>query len=130
MSSDPANREYRIRISVESAYLDSESDPEDERFVFSYTVTIENLGNASAQLLNRHWIIIDGNGREQEVKGEGVVGEQPLIEPGTGYQYTSGTMLETPVGIMQGSYQMLGSDGLLFDAEIKPFTLAIPRVLH
>ena len=96
----------------------------------SYTVTIENLGNTPAQLLNRHWIIIDGNGREQEVKGEGVVGEQPLIEPGTGYQYTSGTMLETPVGIMQGSYQMLGSNGLLFDAEIKPFTLAIPRVLH
>ena len=130
MSSDPANEEYRIRISVESAYLDSESDPDDERFVFSYTVTIENLGNTPAQLLNRHWIIIDGNGREQEVKGEGVVGEQPLIEPGTGYQYTSGTMLETPVGIMQGSYQMLGSNGLLFDAEIKPFTLAIPRVLH
>lgn len=130
MSSDPGSEEYRIRISVESAYLDSESDPDDERFVFSYTVTIENLGNTSAQLLNRHWVIIDGNGREQEVKGEGVVGEQPLIEPGTGYQYTSGTMLETPVGIMQGSYQMLGSDGLLFDAEIKPFTLAIPRVLH
>jgi len=130
MSSDPANEEYRIRISVESAYLDSESDPDDERFVFSYTVTIENLGNTSAQLLNRHWIIIDGNGREQEVKGEGVIGEQPLIEPGTGYQYTSGTMLETPVGIMQGSYQMLGSNGLMFDAEIKPFTLAIPRVLH
>jgi len=130
MSSDSASEEYRIRISVESAYLDSESDPDDERFVFSYTVTIENLGNTSAQLLNRHWIIIDGNGREQEVKGEGVVGEQPLIEPGTGYQYTSGTMLETPVGIMQGSYQMLGSNGLLFDAEIKPFTLAIPRVLH
>jgi len=130
MSSDSASEEYRIRISVESAYLDSESDPDDERFVFSYTVTIENLGNTSAQLLNRHWLIIDGNGREQEVKGEGVVGEQPLIEPGTGYQYTSGTMLETPVGIMQGSYQMLGSNGLLFDAEIKPFTLAIPRVLH
>lgn len=130
MSSDPASEEYRIRISVESAYLDTESDPDDERFVFSYTVTIENLGNNAAQLLNRHWVIIDGNGREQEVKGEGVVGEQPLIEPGTGYQYTSGTMLETPVGIMQGSYQMLGKDGLLFDAEIKPFTLAIPRVLH
>ncbi len=130
MSSEPASEEYKIRISVESAYLDTESDPDDERFVFSYTVTIENLGNTAAQLLNRHWIIIDGNGREQEVKGEGVVGEQPLIEPGTGYQYTSGTMLETPVGIMQGSYQMQGSDGLLFDAEIKPFTLAIPRVLH
>ena len=130
MSSQQPTEEYLIRVSVESAYLDSESDPDDERYVFSYTVTIENLGSLAAQLLNRHWIIVDGNGRSQEVKGEGVVGEQPRIEPGTGYQYTSGTMLETPVGIMQGTYQMLGNDGLLFDAEIKPFTLAIPRVLH
>lgn len=130
MSSIEPPEQYQIRISVESAYLDTESDPDDDRYVFSYTVTIENTGNLAAQLLNRHWVIIDGNGQSQEVKGEGVVGEQPLIEPGTGYQYTSGTMLETPVGIMQGSYQMLGKDGLLFDAEIKPFTLAIPRVLH
>lgn len=130
MSNLEPPEQYQIRITVESNYLDTESDPEDDRYVFSYTVTIENIGNLAAQLLNRHWIIVDGNGESQEVKGEGVVGEQPLIEPGTGYQYTSGTMLETPVGIMQGSYQMLGKDGLLFDAEIKPFTLAIPRVLH
>jgi len=119
-----------IRIKVKTAYLDSESDPDDARYVFAYTVTIENLGDTGAQLLNRHWIIMDGNGKEQEVKGEGVVGEQPVINPGTGYQYTSGTMLETPVGIMQGSYEMLDDDGNTFDAEIKPFTLAIPRVLH
>lgn len=121
---------YQFRISVETAYLDSESDPDDSRYVFSYTVTIENIGNAVAQLLNRHWIITDGNGKAEEVRGEGVVGEQPSIEPDTGYQYTSGTMMETPVGIMQGSYQMVGADGLLFDVEIEPFTLAIPRVLH
>jgi len=120
----------QIKIKVKTAYLDSESDPDESRYVFAYTVTIENFGDTSAQLLNRHWIIIDGNGEQQEVTGEGVVGEQPVINPGTGYQYTSGTMLETPVGIMQGSYQMLGPDGTTFDAEIEPFTLAIPRVLH
>ncbi len=120
----------QIRIGVKTAYLDSESNPNKERYVFAYTVTIENLGDTSTQLINRHWIIIDGNGKEQEVKGEGVVGEQPVINPGTGYQYTSGTMLETPVGIMQGSYEMRDADGHMFNAEIKPFTLAIPRVLH
>ena len=130
MSSSDHLTNPQIRIGVKTAYLDSESDPAKERYVFAYTVTIENIGHTSSQLINRHWIIVDGNGKEQEVKGEGVVGEQPIINPGTGYQYTSGTMLETPVGIMRGSYEMRDADGHMFDAEIKPFTLAIRRVLH
>lgn len=121
---------YDIDVQVDTIYLPSESDPDDNRYVFAYTITIENQGTVPAQLLKRHWIITDANGKVQEVRGDGVVGEQPHLKPGEGFQYTSGTMLETPVGTMEGSYQMLADDGENFDAEIKTFTLSAPRVLH
>lgn len=121
---------YDIEVQVDTIYLPSESDPDDNRYVFAYTITIENQGTVPAQLMTRHWIITDANGKVQEVRGDGVVGEQPHLKPGEGFQYTSGTMLETPVGTMEGSYQMLADDGENFDAEIKTFTLAAPRVLH
>ena len=107
-----------------------ESDADQGRYVFAYTVTIQNHGKVPAKLMTRHWVITDSNGKTQEVRGDGVVGEQPHLRPGEGFQYTSGTMLETPVGTMSGSYQMLADDGTRFDAPIKPFTLSIPRVLH
>ena len=121
---------YNIKVSVDTAYLESQSDTSEERYVFAYTVTIQNEGEIPAKLLTRHWIITDSNGKTQEVKGDGVVGEQPHLRPGEGFQYTSGTMLETPVGTMHGSYQMVADDGTEFDAEIEAFTLAAPRVLH
>ncbi len=121
---------YNITVSVDTTYLESQSSSDDDRYVFAYTVTIQNNGDVSAQLLTRHWIITDSNGKTQEVKGDGVVGEQPHLKPGEGFQYTSGTMLETPVGTMHGSYQMLADDGTEFDAEIELFTLSAPRVLH
>jgi ApaG protein len=120
----------QISVKVVSSFIETQSDVEQGRYVFTYTVTIQNVGTIPAKLLTRHWIITDSNGKVQEVRGEGVVGKQPYLRPGEGFQYTSGTMLETPVGTMQGSYQMVGDDGSLFDAEIKPFTLSIPRVLH
>ena len=119
---------HSIDVSVDSAFI--EADERQNRFVFAYTVTIHNTGLVPARLMTRHWIIKDSNGKTQEVKGEGVVGEQPYLRPGEAFQYTSGTMLETPVGTMQGSYQMVTDDGTRFDAEINPFTLAAPRVLH
>ncbi len=121
---------YRIIVKVATAFVEEQSDATQNRFVFAYTMTIHNAGSVPAKLLARHWIITDGNGRVQEVRGEGVVGEQPHLRPGEGFQYTSGTMLETPVGTMRGSYQMLADDGVEFDAEIGAFTLSIPRVLH
>src|ERR1044071_1209770 len=121
---------HKIRVDVDTAYLDEQSDPSERRYVFSYTITIRNEGAVPAKLLTRHWVITDSNGKVQEVRGDGVVGEQPHLRPGEGFQYTSGTMLETPVGTMHGSYQMLADDGTRFDATIKPFTLSIPRVLH
>lgn len=121
---------YEIDVKVDTLYLPSESDPDENRYVFAYTITIENQGTVPAQLLTRHWIITDANGKVQEVKGDGVVGEQPHLKPGEGFQYTSGTMLETPVGTMEGSYQMKADDGKDFDAEIEIFTLSAPRVLH
>lgn len=121
---------YNIQVSVESQFIEKESDPEQSRYVFAYTVTIVNEGSVSAQLLARHWIISDAEGRTQEVKGEGVIGEQPHLEPGEGFQYTSGTILDTPLGVMHGTYQMIAGDGQHFDAEIAPFRLADPRVLH
>jgi len=119
-----------IDVSVDSAYIEAQSDEGQGRYVFAYTVTIQNTGLIPAKLVTRHWIITDSNGKTQEVKGEGVVGEQPYLRPGEAFQYTSGTMLETPVGTMKGSYQMIADDGTKFDAEINPFTLAAPRVLH
>ncbi len=121
---------HNIKVEVETNFIDAQSDVEKGRYVFSYTITIHNEGTVAAKLLKRHWVITDSNGKVQEVFGEGVVGEQPYLQPGEGFQYTSGTMLETPVGTMQGSYQMLADDGTAFDAEIRPFTLSMPRVLH
>ncbi len=124
------NLSHEIDVKVDSAYIPSESDPENKRYVFAYTVTIENHGHVPAKLLARHWVITDGNGKVQDVRGAGVVGEQPYLKPGEGFQYTSGTMLETPFGIMQGSYQMIADNGESFDAEIRPFTLCVPQKLH
>ncbi len=121
---------YNITVNVDTAYLESQSDIDEGRYVFAYTVTIQNEGDIPAKLLTRHWVITDSNGKTQEVRGEGVVGEQPHLKPGEGFQYTSGTMLETPVGTMHGSYQMVADDGTEFDAEIESFTLSAPRVLH
>ena len=120
----------KINVSVDTSYLESQSDSEDDRYVFAYTVTIQNHGTVSAKLMTRHWIITDANGKTQEVKGEGVVGEQPHLKPGEGFQYTSGTMLETPVGTMHGSYQMVTDEGVEFEADIDLFTLSAPRILH
>jgi len=120
----------RIKVDVETSYVEEQSDPQDGRFVFSYTITIRNEGSTPARLLTRHWIITDANGKVQEVRGDGVVGEQPYLKPGQGFRYSSGAVIETPVGAMQGSYQMVADDGEQFDAPIPPFRLAIPGVLH
>jgi ApaG protein len=119
-----------IRVDVETAYVAAQSDPDENRFVFSYTITIRNQGEVPAKLLTRHWLITDANGKVQEVRGEGVVGEQPHIKPGEGFRYSSGAVLETPVGTMQGDYQMLSDRGQHFDAPIAPFRLAVPGMLH
>jgi len=121
---------HRINIDVQSSYVDAQSEPDANRYVFSYTITIRNTGLMPAKLLNRHWIIRDSNGKVQEVRGEGVVGEQPHLKPGEGFRYTSGTMIETPVGTMEGSYEMLADDGTRFEAPIAPFALSMPRTLH
>jgi ApaG protein len=121
---------YQIAVQVESVYVEEQSEPEANRYFFAYRVVIRNEGMVAAQLKSRHWVITDANGRAQEVRGEGVVGEQPYLEPGQGFHYTSGVMLETPVGSMYGNYQMLASDGVTFDAEIRPFRLAVRELLH
>src|SRR5574340_57493 len=119
-----------IRVDVETAFVPAQSDPAQNRFAFAYTITIRNEGSVPAKLLTRHWLITDANGKVQEVVGEGVVGEQPHLQPGQGFRYSSGAILETPVGSMQGRYRMLGDDGEQFDAPIAPFRLAMPGVLH
>lgn len=121
---------YNTTVSVETTYIPEQSDPEASRYVFAYTITIRNEGSIPAKLLTRHWIITDADGKTQEVRGEGVVGEQPYLKPGEGFRYTSGTMLETPVGSMQGSYQMIADDGQKFDCPIAPFTLSMPHKIH
>jgi ApaG protein len=121
---------YAISVSVQTNYIPEQSEPDNKRFVFSYSITIRNAGMTGAQLLNRHWIITDIDGKVQEVRGEGVVGEKPHLEPGESFHYTSGTVLETPVGSMHGSYEMMSDDGTRFSADIPPFSLAIPRSLH
>ena len=121
---------HRIRVDVATSYVEDQSSPNDGRFVFAYTITIRNEGTIAARLLTRHWVITDSNGKVKEVRGEGVVGEQPYLLPGQGFRYSSGAVLETPVGAMQGSYQMLADDGAHFDAPIAPFTLAMPGLLH
>ena len=120
----------QISVAVDTRYLEDQSDPDEQRYVFAYTITIRNRGTVPAKLLGRHWVITDANGKVQEVRGEGVVGEQPHLMPGQGFRYTSGAVLETPVGSMQGSYQMLADDGVQFDAPIPAFTLAIPGKIH
>ena len=126
----PQHNPPQITIQVETAYIESQSIPEKDHYVFSYTVTVRNSGQQAARLLGRHWVITDANGKVQEVVGEGVVGKKPLIGPGEDFSYTSGTSLETPVGSMHGKYQMRSETGEHFDAPIPPFTLAIPRSLH
>ncbi len=121
---------HHFEVNVATRFLDDQSEPRENRFVFAYTVTIANRGEVPARLISRHWIITDANGKVQEVRGEGVVGEQPWMRPGDDFQYTSGAVLETSVGTMRGSYQMLADDGTQFDAPIPEFTLAIPRTLH
>ncbi len=125
---EPEN--HKIRVDVDTTYLEEQSSPHERRYVFSYTITIRNEGSVPARLLTRHWIITDSNGKVQEVRGEGVVGEQPYLKPGQGFRYSSGAVLETPVGAMQGSYQMVADDGAQFDAPIAAFRLAMPGLLH
>lgn len=121
---------YRVEVDVDPAYVADQSDPAEDRYVFSYTVTIKNMGAVTAQVVSRHWVITDGSGHEREVRGEGVVGEQPRIKPGEGFRYTSGAILETPVGSMHGSYSLVAEDGTAFNADIPAFTLAVPHTLH
>jgi ApaG protein len=121
---------YRIQISVQVRYLADQSDETDNRHVFAYTITLTNEGEHAVQLLSRHWIINDANNHVQEVKGKGVVGEQPVIKPGESFEYTSGTVLATQVGTMSGSYQMQVVDGGEFSVPIPQFVLSVPRVLH
>ncbi|NEG61123.1 Co2+/Mg2+ efflux protein ApaG [Pantoea agglomerans] len=120
----------RVSVHVQSQYVASQSSPDDERYVFAYTITIRNLGRSSVQLLGRYWLITNGNGRETEVQGEGVVGEQPLIAPGNEFQYTSGAVIETPMGTMQGHYVMVDEQGGTFHVEIPVFRLAIQTHIH
>ncbi|MNT22107.1 CO2+/MG2+ efflux protein ApaG [compost metagenome] len=120
----------RVCIQVQSVYVESQSIPEEERYVFAYTITIRNLGRFNVQLLGRYWLITNSNGRQTEVQGEGVVGEQPLIPPGGEFQYTSGAILETPLGTMQGHYEMVDHQGQPFQTAIPVFRLAIPTLIH
>lgn len=121
---------HRIQIDVNTRFLPEQSTPEQNRYAFAYTITITNKGRAPAQLVSRHWLITHGNGKIDEVRGPGVVGETPRLEPGEAFEYTSGAVLEAPVGTMEGSYQMITDEGEQFDAPIKRFVLSMPRVLH
>jgi ApaG protein len=120
----------KISVFPTSHYIESESNPNVDHYVFGYTITIQNLGSVSATLLTRHWLITDGNGNTQEVQGEGVVGKTPLLKPGEQFRYTSAAVLETPVGIMKGNYRMISENGRHFAARVPQFTLSIPRTLH
>jgi ApaG protein len=124
------SRRYEITVEPAVRYLEDQSDEAAHRYVFAYTITIRNTGTEPAQLISRHWIITDSNGKVEEVRGLGVIGEQPRLAPGERYEYTSGTAIATPVGTMHGSYQMVAEDGTRFDAAIPEFTLSVPRVLH
>lgn len=121
---------YAIEVEVRTEFLEDQSDPDAGRHVFAYTITIENTGSIAAQLISRHWIITDAEGEIQEVRGLGVVGNQPLLQPGQTFEYTSGCSLATPVGTMKGSYQLTAEDGAQFEAQIPEFVLAMPRTLH
>ncbi len=124
------NKRYQISVQPRVTFLEDQSDPAKSHFVFAYTITVTNTGSIAAQLVSRHWIITDGENRVQEVKGAGVIGQQPLLKPGESFEYTSGASIPTAVGTMRGSYQMMAEDGTAFDAPIPPFTLSIPRTLH
>ena len=124
------SQKNNIKVDVVTHYIEEQSNPEKNYFVFAYTITIQNHGQQAAQLLTRHWVITDSNHKVQEVRGDGVVGEQPVLKPGEQFVYTSGTMLETSVGTMKGSYQMESDDGSIFDATVQEFVLSAPRVLH
>ncbi len=124
------DNDYNISVEVIPAYIEEQSNPDDSNYVFSYTVTIINNGKHAARLLTRHWVITDADGEIQEVRGDGVVGEQPYLKPGEGFQYTSGTLMNTPTGSMTGSYQMMADDGNEFDAPIPEFFLIAPSTLH
>lgn len=126
MSANPHN----ISVKTRTVYIADQSDPANDRYVFAYTITITNSGSVAAQLISRHWIIADATDKVQEVRGKGVVGEQPHLRPGESFEYTSGSAIATPVGTMRGSYQMLSDDGTKFDVTIPEFTLSMPRVLH
>jgi ApaG protein len=121
---------YDITISVNTRFLDDQSAPADNRYAFSYTITIANEGTVGARLLSRHWVITDANGKVREVHGDGVVGEQPWVRPGDDFEYTSGAVIETSLGTMRGSYEMVADDGTRFDAHIPAFVLSTPRTLH
>lgn len=124
------SNKYDVQVDVEAIYIAEQSQPELERYVFAYNVTIKNCGTSAAQLLSRHWVITDATGHIEEVKGEGVIGEQPRLLPGESFRYTSAAMIATPVGTMHGSYQMIAEDGNLFDAPISAFRLSVPNILH
>ena len=125
-----ATNKYEIKVTARTTFIPEQSDVNNGRFVFAYTITIANTGSVPAQLISRHWIITDSNNQVQEVRGKGVVGEQPRLRPNESFEYTSGTAIATPVGTMRGSYQMVAEDGVQFDAPIPEFTLSMPRVLH
>ncbi|KHN53278.1 Co2+/Mg2+ efflux protein ApaG [Pectobacterium fontis] len=120
----------RVCVQVQSVYVESQSEPDEERFVFAYTITVRNLGRHEIQLLGRYWLITNGNGRQTEVQGEGVVGEQPIIQPGGEFQYTSGAVIETPLGTMEGHYHMVDHQGKAFQVSIPVFRLAISSLIH
>ena len=126
----PDTNKYQIEIHPMPQYIPEQSDPENDRYIFAYTITIKNVGSVAAQLVSRHWIITDGNNEVQEVRGLGVVGKQPLLQPGESFQYTSGSSMTTAIGTMKGTYQMVAEDGTHFEAEIPEFVLASPRALH
>jgi ApaG protein len=124
------SKQHDISVKTRTVYIADQSDPASDRYVFAYTITITNTGSVAAQLISRHWIITDANDKVQEVRGKGVVGEQPHLRPGESFEYTSGSAIATPVGTMRGSYQMVADDGTKFDVPIPEFTLSMPRVLH
>jgi ApaG protein len=124
------SRKHHITVTTRTQFIPEQSDEGADRFVFAYTITIANTGQVAAQLISRHWTITDAHQKVQEVRGLGVVGEQPLLKPGEQFEYTSGTAIATPVGAMKGSYQMVAEDGSQFEAEVPEFILSVPRVLH
>ena len=124
------SKKYEIQVGTQVEYIPEQFSEEQNRYVFAYTITITNTGSIPAQLISRHWVITDASNSVQEVRGLGVVGEQPLLKPGESFEYTSGSAIATPVGTMKGSYQMVAEDGTKFDATVAEFTLSMPRVLH